>query len=395
VQLYREAYSGLPRPVWLLCLVTLVNRAGSMVLAFLALYLTTQRGLGLDEAGVLLALYGVGSAAGSFLGGTATDRFGPVPVQIAGLSCAGTGFIALGALESPAAIGAVLLLIGALGDAFRPANVAHLAAAAPPALRSRALALNRLAINLGVAIGPAVGGLLAVVDYAWLFLVDDATCLGAALLLWWFFRARPAAPAIASESELPDRSPWRDAPFLLAMALSAVVATVFLQVLGTLPVYLRAEYGLREDAIGLLFAVNPVLIVLFEMVLVHRLASRPPLPLVALGALLVGAGFAMLPAGPGIWWALATVVVWTVGEMLESPQLGTFVANRAGSAQRGRYMGLYILAFALAAVVAPVAGTAVYTSLGPTALWLLCGAAGFGAAAGFAVLASALRRQRG
>jgi predicted MFS family arabinose efflux permease len=393
LRVYREAYSGLPRAVWVLALVALVNRSGTMVLPFLALYLTSQRGYTTGEAGAFLGVYGVGSIAGSFVGGVLSDRLGPLRVQAAALCGAGIAFVVLGRATTTAAISTVLLALAVLNEAFRPANAACLATVCPPALLTRGFALNRVAINLGCAIGPVLGGLLAVVDYAWLFVVDGATCLCAALPLAALRSTAPAAGRDAPTDAAADRSPWRDRLFLACLLCASGIGFMHLQTMSTLPLYLTEGYGFREDTVGLLFAVNPVLIVLFEMVLVHRLRERPPLPLVGLGALLIGVGASLLPLGRGFAFALVAMVVWTVGEMLESPLFGGFVAARAGPTRRGAYMGLYMLAFACAVVLAPLGGTAVYERLGPTALWLGCGGLGVVIALAFWRLAHAVARE--
>lgn len=168
VQLYRNAYSGIPKPVWWLALVMLVNRSGTMVIPFLTVYLT-GRGYSLNQAGFIMALFGCGAFVGGYLGGRLTDRFGFFYIQVFSLLCNGLLFIFLGALKQLWAIGACIFVLSSLGEAFRPANAAALVAYSSESNRTRCYALNRLAINLGWSIGPAVGGLLASKDYRLLF----------------------------------------------------------------------------------------------------------------------------------------------------------------------------------------------------------------------------------
>lgn len=380
---YRQAFSGLPRTTWLLCLTTLVNRSGTMVLPFLVLYLTSEKGFDKSQAGLFLSLYGAGAIAGSSLGGMLADRIGALTVQRFSLLLTGVGFALLGTLEQPVAIGATLLLLSVVAEAFRPANGAYLASTCSGELRVRAMALNRLAINLGMAIGPSIGGFLAVIGYGWLFLVDALTCGLAAVLLFVAFRREPVAIADVADDPGADRGPWRDGLFLLCMTAVLIICVIFMQTMSTLPLYWHEEYGLTEDRIGLLFAINPILIVLLEMILVHRLQGRSPLRVIAVGAAFIGIGFGIMPLGAGIPFAAFTVVIWTLGEMLESPFMGGFVANRAGDRSRGRYMGVYMLTFSISLVVAPALGTLVYERLGPDTLWYGCGL--------FALVAAALQ----
>jgi len=373
---YREAYSGLPRTTWWVAVVALVNRSGTMVLPFLALYLTSRRGFDAAQAGLLLGLYGLGSAGGTYLGGELCDRLGALPLLRFSLICSAAGFLLISVLESPLWIGASLLFVALLGDAARPALSTLVIAGCPRALRTRAFALLRLSINVGMAIGPVLGGFLALVGYVWLFVVDALTCLLAAALAFSFLKTSPVA-AVEAESKQPaGPGPFRDGPFLIVMLLLLVNGMIFLQMFGTLPLYWRERQGFLENEIGLLFALNPVIIVVFEMVLVHRLANRNPVRLMGLGVILIGLGFGLIPFGDGASFALLTVLIWTLGEMLESPQTGGFVVNRAGDHNRGRYLGVYLLTFSLALLLAPIAGTSIYQHLGPNILWWTCGASG-------------------
>jgi predicted MFS family arabinose efflux permease len=386
---YRAAFSGLPRAVWWVAIVTLVNRSGTMVLPFLALYLTSVRGFTATQAGALVGLYGLGAMGGAYLGGRLCDRLDPWRVMALSLALAGCGFLVLGALRGPWAIGVTLVLLSLAAEAFRPASGAALTQASAPGERARAFALSRQAINLGMSVGPAVGGFLALRGYGWLFAIDGATSLAAALVLR--LAARPPA-ATAPAGGIPSRgpSPLRDGLFLVFLVLMALVAAVFFQLLSTYPLTLRDLYGFSEAVVGVTLAVNALLIAIVEMVLVHRLQRRDPLRLVALGSLIIGAGFAMVPFGRGIPYAVATVVVWTIGEMLVMAPAAAHVAERAGAAS-GAYMGAFQLAFAVAFVVAPLAGTWVYETWGATALWVGCGIVGAALWTGFDLLAAGER----
>lgn len=391
---YREAFSGLNRAVWLLALTTLVNRSGTMVLPFLILYLTEKQGFAPTDAGKALGVYGVGGVLGSYLGGWLCDRMPARRVMVGCLTFAGLGFFLLGQLDSRPAMLATLFLLAVFGEGFRPANAAATAAASPPELRTRAFTLNRLAINLGMSLGPTIGGLLAMIDYGWLFLVDGASSLFAAAVLFLAFRSEDRKPAEEKPAVEPGLSPWRDRPFLAMMVLFFLLALITYQMISTFPLTLRDLYGFEEGLIGLVMAVNTVLIVLFEMVLVHRVGSRDPLRLVGIGGFFFGLGMALLPFGSGFAYVAFTVVVWTVGEMLAFPMSAGAVANRAGDANRGLYMGLYTLSFESAWVFSPVVGTWVYQGYGARTLWLGCGAVGVILLLGFYGVSAAIARER-
>jgi predicted MFS family arabinose efflux permease len=374
---YREAFSGLSRSVWLLSLTSLINRSGTMVMPFLVLFLTEKRGFTTTQAGQTLALYGLAAMAASYYGGRLCDRFGPLRIMRWSLALTGLSFWALGLVPGRLAISATVLVLALVGEVFRPANLAALTLASDPAERTRSIALMRLAVNAGMTVGPSVGGLLAAISYGWLFWVDGATSILAAVLLFFTLPgARTGAPAVRPPGSAPARSPFQDLPALAILGMMFLLSVVVFQVTSTFPLTLRDLYGFSEARIGVTLASNTVIIVLFEMVLIHSLARRDPLKVGGLGSFLFGAGLALLPFGSGLGYAVFTVAIWTVGEMLAFPLLTSAIAARAAEEVRGAYMGLLNFSFATGFVVAPLVGTWVYQRLGPRALWLGCGGLG-------------------
>jgi len=411
--LYREAYRGLPPQVWRLAVVAFINRSGTMVVPFLTLWLTGERGYSSGQAGVFLTLYGLGGLAGTYLGGWASDRWPPRRLQIASLTATGVLFFLLGIMPGTLSIASTLAMVALAGESFRPANATSLTRWSTTEVRSRSFALRRLAINLGMTFGPAVGGYLALVGYGWLFVVDGATCLIAAVALARLLPDEPS-PASATSSSAPsgpaglpgsagsqprsgrppEPSPWQDRPFLLYLGLLMGLTLIVFQFASTWPLTLRDLYGLRENRIGLLLAVNTLLIVAVEMVLIHWVQRFDPLRVMALGALWVGGGFALLPFGSSFAFAGLSVVVWTVGEMLSFPLSESVAATRAGERNVGAYLGLFATAFGLSFAVAQTIGPWIYQTWGPRVLWLSAGGLSVGVAAGLLGLRRSMTEAR-
>lgn len=377
VATYADAFRGLPRDVWWLSAALLVNRAGTMVLPFLSLYLTREIGLDVVEAGRLVALFGVGSVTGSAAGGWISDRVDPVRVQRWTLVSTAGLMLALIGVTSEAWLRVLFFLVGLVGDAFRPAMMVAVTRSSPPELRTRSFALMRLAANAGMAVGPATGGWLASIDYDLLFVVDAATCLAAAVVL---LVTLPATRHFAGEADAgaprASMAPLRDLPFLLFMLVIFGISVSFFQVFTVLPLHLRDGYGLAENGVGSILALNAGIIVLVEMLLLRRLETRSPMRVAGLGALLIGGGLALLPLGPPLGFAILATVVWTFGEMLTLPIATVIVSMRGSDASTGGYMGVYMVTFGLAFIAAPWAGTRVYDAFGPTTLWLGIGVIG-------------------
>jgi predicted MFS family arabinose efflux permease len=407
---YVQAYRGLPRRAWILFAVNLVNSSGSMVIFFLSLYLTRELGLTTARAGQALSLYGVGSLVGAYAGGWLADRIGSIAVQKMSLAMCGIALVALGQVRTMAGILPLLFAFAMFAGTLYPANATSMSKICPPGLQVKGFALNRLAGNLGATIGPAIGGFLALRDYRLLFWADGLTSLAAAAVfavLWRGTRISaaadtaadvdaqavpaprspqletPTAAAAARAGEAVDgdaqarphgHSPWRDKPFLAMLFIFFVWYAVFIQVLTTFPLYMRNVYGLAENRIGQLFAVNTIMIVAVEMILMERIRKYPQTRMINISFLLLGAGLGLMPLGRGFAYGALTVAVWTFGEMLSMPLITALISSRADDANRGRYMGMFSFIFSLAFIVAPAAGTAIYDRFGPDAVWYISAA---------------------
>ncbi len=389
---YAGSYRGLPGPVWRLALVFLANRAGTMVLPFLSLYVARELELGTAAAATVMLAFGTGSLVGSWAGGWLSSRYGAIRVCEWVLLLSGFAFLALIPLRTLTSITAGVFVASTISEAFRPAALTAMAELSPRELQVRSFALIRLAANAGMAIGPALGGILAEHGYAWLFAGDAVTCWTAAVLLYFWLHGRDLDhDATPEDAAVPDRRAWRDGPFLAVCGVVFVFALVLFQAFTTLPVYWSDVYGLTERRIGLVFGFNGLLIVALEMPLVRLFERREALGMVALGSVLLGAGFALQPLGTGLAFALLSVTVWTAGEMLGLPFANTVPMQRAGRRRSGEYMGLYTATYAAGFFVAGPVGFAVYGRFGGAVLWAAAGVAGLLLAGACLALAPAIR----
>jgi MFS family permease len=372
---YWKDLRHLPRPVWVVCGTTLVNRAGSMVLSFLVLFLTRERGFTPEGAGFVMFLYGVGAICGAPLAGRLADRIGSVPLMRASLLASGLGLLLYPLARSHAAVFAATFLLAILTESFRPAAMSFFGEAVPAAKRKSAFALYRLAINLGMAVGPAVGGLLATISFRWLFVVDGATSLAAGVVMALSGltlpgprRIVPANAGTTTRIHLATAA-HADPRFLFFLASVLPVTVVFFQHISSMPLFVVHDLGLSAASFGLLFSLNCLLIVLFEVPLNAITAHWPHRRTLAIGALLSGAGFGGMAFARGVWSLALTVVVWTFGEMLFFPASAAYATDVAPETRRGEYSGLYTMVFSLAFAIGPWAGTVVFERLGARVLW--------------------------
>jgi MFS family permease len=400
-RLYRDAFSGIPRDLWLIGTAAFLNRCGTMVLPFLSLYLTAERGLSTAQAGQLVGIYGFGAAFGAYAGGWLSDRIGSLRTQQLSLGLGGMGFLILGSLERISAIAIGLFFVSLIVESLRPAVMTTFAERTDDELRPKAFAFLRLAANLGMGIAPAAGGALALYGFRWLFIVDAITCWVALGLLFRVGNGRASSHdegggsgTRAKADSTRPLSPWRDVPFLLLFVLSTLLAAALFQIFSTVPLYLRQSLGFRENVIGGLLSLNAFLIVAFEMVLIHLVRHRDRMHIVGIGSFLLCLGLGLMPYGVSLPYLALTVVVWTFGEMLVLPILNVVVAERAGHGVRGQYMGLYMLAFSIAFIIAPVLGTYALERYGASALWQGVGLLGVVLWGAALLLRPHLRRER-
>jgi predicted MFS family arabinose efflux permease len=310
--------------------------------------------------------------------------------MLASLSLSAITLIVAGYVTSYGPLLALLFFYGLVATALFPANDTAMSRFCFGEMRSKGFALRRLAANLGITFGPVIGGFLILVDYRLLFWVDGLTTLASAIVVALFIKTLPAqVKSGPDEAPRPTRSPWRDGPFMAFMGLFLVMGLVFSQLFSTFNLYLNSVYGLRENRIGPLWAVNTIMIVVIEMVLIHAVRRRSEMKIIALGAALIGIGFGLLPLGRGFLFAALTVVVWTMGEILTMPLSGTVVAYRAGDAT-GRYMGVLSLNFSLSMFLAPLVGNWLFAKIGGDALWPVMGGAALLAAGGIWAMHRAL-----
>lgn len=392
---YRAAFSGLPRDVWILAWTLFINRVGMMVLPFLALYLTDERGFDVDSAGRVVALFGVGSIFGVTLGGWLTDRIGARRVQLASLLLNGLCLLALWRARGPLVISTTVVVMSLASEVFRPANSAAIIAASSAKQRARSFALMSAVICVGLSIGLPIAGALAEVGYDWLFWIDAGTSFLAAVFLMRYGPRGAAAEAHADAAPGARVSAWRDREFLLVLALCAGAGTILFQFFSTLPLFLSREVGLSESGVGLLLALNTLVIALAQMQLSHWVESKPLLPWIGWGIALMGLGYGLNGLDDHVAVAALSIVVWTVGEMFYFPLTATYASHRAPPKAVGRYMSAYHVGIGIPFLVAPLLGTEIYDRFGSGWLWAGCAVAGVLLALAFLALDRRTRRPSG
>jgi MFS family permease len=383
----------LPRSVRVLFAATLINRAGTMVVPYLALYMTQGVRAGAEAAGTVLAAYGCGAIVAPTAAGWLVDRIG-APVVMSG-SLLGSGALLLCYPLAPHDVPTLVALTFALSlvaEGYRPASLALVADTVPAVQRKAAFAVIRFAINLGMSIGPAVGGLLAASSFQSLFYIDGATSLVAGALLAaarWSEAAQGGS--VASTGHAASPSPMRPprgtfARFLVAAFL---LALVFFQFESSLPLFMVRDVHSSEAVYGALIGLNAVIIIFAEIPLNLKMTAWSHPRSMALGAFFCAVGFGVLALGKNVPLVVASVPLWTIGEMIVLPATSAFVSDLAPAGRSGSFMGLYTTAFGLGFAVGPFIGIYALEHFGSGVLWASAFVVGAVAAVLFASLPSA------
>jgi MFS family permease len=367
---------GLARAYWVLWGGMLLNRLGGTVFFLLGIYLTRDRRMSPELAGLVISLYAAGGLLAGPVGGALADRAGRRTTLLAGTTIAGTLMLALGLARSTAVIVALAPCLGFFTDLCRPPLQAAVADIVPPAERARAYGLLHWAINLGFAGAASFGGALADRHFTLLFVIDAGTTLGYGALVFFGLpeTGRAGAGVGARASVQSDfTAPFRDWRFVRFTLIQLLLLLAFAQVVMTLPLDMHA-HGLSTARIGWLLGLNGALIVILQPIALRALRGFGLPHWLAAGAALVGVGLgttALAGGGPTPVYALA-VVLWTLGEIGFATAAPTLVAQMAPSDRRGTYQGTYQLAWGIASTAAPALGSLVLVRLGPVALWLGC-----------------------
>ncbi len=371
-------YRGLSLNIWYLALITLVNRAGAMVIPFLSLYLTKHLNLNLSEVGWIMSAFGLGSAAGTFIGGKLTDRFGFFKVMFSSLLLTGFLFIGLQYLHTFWQFTFGIFILSFVADTFRPAIWVAMDAFSEDKNKTRSVTLIRLAINLGFSAGPAIGGLIiAYFSYQGLFWIDGITCILASFMIWLLLnekksKNRPKESDV-DESAKKIQSPYRDHQYLLFCLAILMMGIAFMQFFGTLPLYYDTVIGMSEKQIGLLLAGNGFLIFLLEMPLVHYLEKKKykMMSMVIVGGWFFALSFLVLPASTHILIPILGMLFLSIGEMISFPFSNTYAMTRSNRGNKGDYMALYTLTFSVSFIVGPNMGMQLSKYFGFSTTWFV------------------------
>lgn len=394
----RSVYRAYPRQFWILILGTFIDRiGGALIYPFLALYVTRTFNVGMTDVGLLFGLFSISSVVGSTIGGAMTDRLGRKGMLIFGLLGSASATLLMGLADSLGLFLVSTLLVGLLAHSGGPAQQAMVADLLPREKRAQGFGILRVVANLAIAIGPAIGGLLAARSYLLLFVCDVVASLAAALFVVLTIReTKPERAADEPEQTIVETLKGyghvlRDTVFVLFILASVLKALVSMQLTSTLPVYLRDLHAVSERGFGTILSLNAAMVVLFQFPIARWISRYRPLRVMAGGMVLYALGFGAYGVVSGYPLFLVAVATLTIGEMLTAPTSQSLVSEMAPERMRGRYMAAYGFSWVIPAAAGPTLAGLVMDYGDPRWVWYGTAAVGLGAAGMFLWL----QRRRG
>ncbi|WP_111706506.1 MDR family MFS transporter [Lutibacter citreus] len=385
VNIYAESFKGLSNEIWWLALITFINRAGTMVLPFLSLYLTEDLNLTLSQVGWVMSAFGVGSLAGSWLGGKLTDKVGFYKVMFWSLLSTGFLFLMLQYINSFMGFTIGIFFTMLIADTFRPAMFVSLKVYSKLENRTRSLTLIRMAINLGFSFGPFLGGIIiSTLGYGGLFWVDGLTCIAAVFLMKAVLspkkmNSKNIEVVQVEEVEENPKSVFKDYSYVIFLTVVFLMGFIFLQLFTTMPLYYKDVHGLTELQIGLIMSLNGFIIFLLEMPLIHYIEKTlwDKMKVISWSLFLMALSFLVLNISGWIGVLIIGMLFITVGEMLAFPFTNSFAMSRAPKGRDGMYLAYYTMAFSFAHIFSAKTGMEIIDRFGFNANWYLMGSLGF------------------
>jgi MFS family permease len=395
---FQRLLARYPRQFWIMVAgMLIVSVGGSMWWPFVTILLRERLDLPLTQVTLLFTLNSAAGLVATSFVGPAVDRFGRRTAMILGLAVNGLALAGMGIAGGLGAWALALTVTGMFGPMYRVAADAMVADLIPADERANAYSVMRMSNNLGIAVGPALGGFVTAISYSLAFFAAGAANFIYALIILLFIRetlgrgADAAAAPAAKESRgygpvLRDR---RFVIFLVLMILATIPSPILWMLM---PAYAKEHFGVLEQQAGFIMSTNALMVVLLQVPVTRWSSHRPLLRMLALGALIYALGVGSVALGAGFWAFWTSMVVLTFGELLIAPTGTAYAANAAPADMRGRYMGLYGLTWSVAFGIGPVFGGWLNDNISPTATWIGGMLIGLVAVAGFLLLDGAQAR---
>ncbi len=374
---YLNNFRGFRREIWILAILTFINRAGTMVVPFLSKYMKEDLHFSYGQVGWVMVFFGIGSIIGTWLSGKFIKRIGFYKTMAFSLFASSVLFIVIEQFKTFELLCVGVLLLTSFADMFRPAMLLSLNTYAKKENRTRALSLVRSAINLGFLFGPAIGGLLIMnIGYKYLFYADAATCFLAVLIFVLLikevklpYKIKESITGIKKKSKFEV---FTDKAFVLHLLVSMLTGILFFQIFTTLPLYHKEFFHLPEFYTGLLLALNGIIMLLFELPIVTYFEAKKvsKLKIISLGIASMIIGYISLVFIKVDYVLVIMIVFVTFGAMLTFPFANSFASSRSRIGYEAAYMTVFTMSYSFAHIFSAKGGMEIISLFGYEANWM-------------------------
>lgn len=382
MNMYREIFSHIrtfSSNFWIVIAVTLINQMGNMAFVFLVIYLSKHLGFSLTDASSAFAVFCAATLFGGLFGGGIIDRLGALRILIVVLFVNGLILLAFPLLHDYYSVILICIMWGCSYGLYRPASQTLISYLSMTGLHKITFSVYRLALNLGMSIGPAIGGYLATHSFSSIFFINGVANLFACIILilglvrssWFNYR-----PALQRKMEFTLKWLTQDVALRIFLLGLLPITMVYVQHESTLPIFLNSNLGFSLSFYGLLFTLNTLLIVFLELLLNIAMIKWSYRVSFMLGSLLITIGFSGMYYANQEWHIILLTIIWTVGEMILFPSASSYIAEIAPEERRGSYMSLFSTCSNLGMLFGPLGGAFVMQEFGAGGLWIACGLVG-------------------
>jgi len=389
----RRTYKNYPPQFWTLIGALFVDRiGGALVFPFLTLYITRKFSVGMTEVGAIFGIFSIANVVGNIASGALTDRIGRKQILIAGLVISALTSMLMGFVNSFELFFGVAALVGLFANIGGPAQNAMIADLLPEKQRAQGFGILRIAANLAVTVGPAIGGFLASRSYMILFISDAVlSTLTAAIVMLAIQETKPEPSSAEPEETLAQtfkgyKKVMQDRTFMTFIGASVLMTAAYMQTSTSLSVYLRDAHGISEQGFGYIMSLNASMVVLFQFMITRRTVHYRPLTLMIAGNILYALGLSMYGFVAEYALFLLAMAIITIGEMLTAPTSQALVTQFAPDTMRGRYMAFSDFSWVIPSAVGPILAGLLMDNADPRWLWYASGLLSIAAAGAFAFL---------
>jgi len=373
---YQEAFLNIkkfPRIFWVIISATFINQVGNMAFVFLMLYTTEHLGFSLSQGANLFAVVSASMLLSGILSGNLIDYFGAFRIMIFSVFMNGIILLILSFLHNYYTMMGMCFGWGFFYGVYRPASQTTVSYLTIDGLHKITFSVYRLIINLGMSMGPAIGGYLAMHSFSLIFISNGIVNILAGIILLSNYIKLAVDPIVKKRKILSLKFIASDPMLRLFLIGIIPIAMVFYQHESTLPIYLKQNLEFPISFYGWLFTINTLMIVFLELLLNIATINWPYRVNFILGSVFISLGFAGIYFASKMWHIIMLTVIWTIGEMILFPAASSYIAEIAPNERRGSYMSLFNVSINFGLFIGPWMGAIIMQHMGGSFLWPICG----------------------